>query len=42
MTYVVCPNPECHNGRATVNGNVLSCPDGHKFKLVRIKRRKEK
>ena len=32
MTYVVCT--KCKNGRATIQGDTLICPNGHKFKLV--------
>lgn len=36
MTYVVCP--ECKNGRAQLLGKILKCPEGHVFKVIKVKK----
>jgi len=33
--FVVCP--ECKNGRAQLIGRRLVCPEGHKFRLIKVK-----
>ena len=35
MTWLVCI--VCHNGRAQQIGKLIVCPEGHKFRLVKIK-----
>ena len=36
-SFVVCP--ECHNGFAQQIGKLIVCPEGHRFRLVKIKAR---
>jgi len=35
MTWLVCI--VCHNGRAQQIGKFIVCPEGHRFRLVKIK-----
>lgn len=35
MTWLVCP--KCKNGRTQQVGKLIVCPEGHKFRLVKIK-----
>ena len=37
MTWLVCI--VCHNGRAEQVGKLIVCPEGHRFRLVKIKAR---